>query len=207
MDLGNPGRSGDSLGSQTWSGAGRASLSLGLKAGLGFAGAVLLATACAACGHSPPHAGPARATSSGGSDCPTQGVGGDPQPPFCASASDRSADGGLSIVLPRATAPSASAPLPIVTGISPDSGSESGGDRVTISGRGLVGARRVYFGDARATSVTVDSDSKITVISPSGVGRVEVFVITAESRAAGPVIFFYLPVPQPGSGSRTAGVS
>lgn len=59
-------------------------------------------------------------------------------------------------------------PPPIVTGISPSSGSTVGGTSVIITGSTFTGATAVKFGSSDATGFTVDSDSQATATSPSG---------------------------------------
>ncbi|MGH3153243.1 MAG: serine/threonine-protein kinase, partial [Streptosporangiaceae bacterium] len=72
--------------------------------------------------------------------------------------------------------------LPAVTGVSPASGSTTGGTTVTITGTGLAGARAVHFGGV-AGLITADSATRIRVTSPPSTGI----------------------VPITGSGSRTSG--
>jgi uncharacterized repeat protein (TIGR02543 family) len=69
---------------------------------------------------------------------------------------------------------------PAVTAVSPSSGSTAGGDTVTITGTGFIGATAVNFGSTAATSYTVVSDTEITAISPAGsAGNVDITVTTA----------------------------
>lgn len=56
---------------------------------------------------------------------------------------------------------------PIVSSVSPDSGSFAGGTLITITGSHLGQATGVTFGDVAATSVTVVSDSEIQAVSPA----------------------------------------
>ena len=70
-------------------------------------------------------------------------------------------------------------PQPAVTAISPNSGSPSGGTAVTITGANFTGATAVRFGSNAATSVTVNSITKITATSPAGTGTVDVTVTAA----------------------------
>jgi hypothetical protein len=66
---------------------------------------------------------------------------------------------------------------PAVTGVSPNSGSTSGGTVVTISGQYFTGAGSVYFGSTAASSFTINSDSVITATSPAeSTGTVDVTV-------------------------------
>ncbi len=66
-----------------------------------------------------------------------------------------------------------------LTGITPASGSASGGTGVTLTGTGLTGATSVSFGGLAATSVNVVNSSTITAVTPAGVtGAVDVVVST-----------------------------
>ena len=66
--------------------------------------------------------------------------------------------------------------VPAVSALSPSAGPLAGGTSVTISGTGFTGATAVTFGATPATSVTVDSDTQIRAISPSGSGTADVTV-------------------------------
>jgi hypothetical protein len=72
------------------------------------------------------------------------------------------------------------APVPAVAGVSPNSGSPSGGTNVTISGTGFSGATSVTFNGTPATNVVVMNDSTITATSPSAskVGTSDIVVTT-----------------------------
>ena len=70
--------------------------------------------------------------------------------------------------------------LPVVTGVSPASGSTAGGTTVTITGTGLADATVVRFGRAAGT-ITADSSTQITVTSPPSNGVVTTAAITADS--------------------------
>ncbi len=65
---------------------------------------------------------------------------------------------------------------PTVTGISPASGPAAGGTQVTITGSGFTYAQEVSFGSTAASSLTVDSDTQITAVSPAGSGTVDVTI-------------------------------
>jgi hypothetical protein len=67
---------------------------------------------------------------------------------------------------------------PVVTGVSPNSGSEGGGTSVTITGSNLNGATAVNFGATAAASFTVESSTSITAISPAGKSTAQVTVTT-----------------------------
>ena len=69
------------------------------------------------------------------------------------------------------------APTPMVTGVSPPTGSVGGGDSVTITGTGFTSATAVDFGTGNhAPSFSVISDTQVTVVSPAGFGTVDVSV-------------------------------
>jgi hypothetical protein len=69
-------------------------------------------------------------------------------------------------------------PVPVVTAVTPGSGSDHGGTPVTITGSGFIGATAVMFGPDAATEVIVDSGTQISAVSPSGSGTVTVTVTT-----------------------------
>jgi hypothetical protein len=72
-----------------------------------------------------------------------------------------------------------------LTGISPGNGSLAGGDTVTITGTNLYTTTGVTFGGVPATSVTVNSNSQITAVTPAGAasGPVTVVVTTTGGTA------------------------
>lgn len=75
-----------------------------------------------------------------------------------------------------------------ITSVTPQAGSAGGGTTVQIKGVGLGSATAVNFGAKPAQSFTVNSDSQITAISPSGsVGNVVITVITA---SGSPIVNF-----------------
>ena len=74
---------------------------------------------------------------------------------------------------------------PAITAVSPSAGPTSGGTSVTVTGSGFTGATTVKFGATAATSFTVNSDSQITAVSPSGAaGVVDVAVTTPSGTSA-----------------------
>jgi hypothetical protein len=74
---------------------------------------------------------------------------------------------------------------PVVTGVSPSSGTTAGGDSVTITGIGFTKATVVDFGPNSATVFTVVTDTEITVTSPAGTpGSVDVTVTTPAGTSA-----------------------
>jgi hypothetical protein len=85
---------------------------------------------------------------------------------------------------------------PTITRISPPSGPEKGGTKVTISGNGFFGTVGVRFGDRAATDVHVVSPSEITLESPAGSGDAAVVVTTAAgSSPASPGTAYSFVVP------------
>jgi alpha-tubulin suppressor-like RCC1 family protein len=76
-------------------------------------------------------------------------------------------------------------PVPTVTKVKPASGSTEGGTAVTITGTNLTAATAVDFGATSAASVTVNSATSITAVSPAGsVGQVDVRVTTPVGTSA-----------------------
>jgi len=70
---------------------------------------------------------------------------------------------------------------PAVTGVSPTSGSNTGGTTVIVTGSGFTGANNVKFGTtANATgAMVVNNDNQITVTSPAhAVGTIDITVTT-----------------------------
>jgi hypothetical protein len=101
----------------------------------------------------------------------------------------------------------------VVTGISPAVGSAVGGNSVTITGSGFLGATSVQFGTVTAPAMTVVSDSQITATSPAGgPSPVQVTVVNrAGSSATSPADeFTYISPPtvtgiSPASGTAVGG--
>ena len=79
---------------------------------------------------------------------------------------------------------------PLVTGLARRSGPE--GTSLVISGHGFTGASAVRFGDAAASSFTVDSDGQITAIAPAHApGPAAVTVTTGQGTSpANPIATF-----------------
>jgi hypothetical protein len=71
-------------------------------------------------------------------------------------------------------------PQPEITALAPNSGSVLGGTKVTITGSGFTAASAVKFGEAPATSYTVESDTEIRATAPASakVNTVDVTVTT-----------------------------
>ena len=78
-----------------------------------------------------------------------------------------------------AIAQAAAAP-PTISKLEPAYGSPAGGTSVTITGERLGDATGVLFGSAQAESFTVESETRITALSPPGSGIVDVGVQAPE---------------------------
>jgi hypothetical protein len=84
---------------------------------------------------------------------------------------------------------------PIVTGLSPSTGSTLGGTTVALRGAGFSGASAVRFGAVPATSFTVDSATLITATSPPGAGGPGAVTVTAAGATSPPTtvdLFTYI---------------
>jgi uncharacterized phage protein gp47/JayE len=69
---------------------------------------------------------------------------------------------------------------PMISSISPATGTHTGGTAVAITGVGFTGVTSVKFGSASATSVVVVSDTQITCVSPAvSAGTVDITAINA----------------------------
>jgi predicted secreted protein len=80
---------------------------------------------------------------------------------------------------------------PVVTGISPSSGPESGGTPVHLVGSGFSGATAVHFGEHLAEFV-YESPESITAYAPPGTGDVGV-TVTTPGGTSGEVNYAYTP--------------
>ena len=108
-------------------------------------------------------------------------------------------------------------PLPVVSNISPMSGSVNGGTQVTIIGTGFTNATSVSFDSASIlcgghSTCVVNSDTQIIVASPAGSGTVDVTVTTPSGTSTKSSVdqFTYAPLPMvtsisPSGGSPTGG--
>ena len=77
--------------------------------------------------------------------------------------------------------------------LSPASGSMQGGTAVILTGSGFTTVTQVEFGGTPAPQFTVNSDTEIVAISPSGQGVVDVGVVNAAG-ASSTASFTYLPI-------------
>jgi hypothetical protein len=77
------------------------------------------------------------------------------------------------------------AAAPAVTGVTPSTGVEAGGNTVVVLGSGFTGASAVTFGGNPATAFTVLSDNAISAVVPLGTaGTVDVTVTTPSGTSA-----------------------
>lgn len=76
-------------------------------------------------------------------------------------------------------------PGPTIASLSPISGSTGGGTTITITGTGFLTGAQVLFGTDAATSVTVNSPTELTAVTPARpVGVVSVVVRNADNQSA-----------------------
>lgn len=104
--------------------------------------------------------------------------------------------------------------VPTVSSVSPNSGPQSGGTAVTITGLNLTGTAAVTFGGAAATAVSVVNNTTVTATTPAHApGTVDVQVTNATGTGTGSGLFTYLVVPptvssvSPNSGPATGGTA
>jgi hypothetical protein len=75
-------------------------------------------------------------------------------------------------------------PLPVVTAVSPNVGTQAGGTAVTITGSGFTQVTGVSFGSTAAASFSFVSDTTVTAVSPAGSGTQDITVTTAAGSSA-----------------------
>ncbi len=93
--------------------------------------------------------------------------------------------------------PLATPAAPVVTGLTPSSGLETGGTEVSIRGSSFAGATAVEFGTTSA-SFTAKSRSRIVAVAPAGTGTEDVRVTTPGGTSAidpGDEFTYVSPVP------------
>lgn len=72
--------------------------------------------------------------------------------------------------------------LPVVSAISPSSGTLYGGTVVTLTGSGFsVGSPVVYFGNKVSSTVVVVSDTSMTAVAPAALGTSLVYITVVTS--------------------------
>lgn len=86
---------------------------------------------------------------------------------------------------------------PSVTGVSPSSGSTSGGTAVTITGTNFATGATVTFGTSAATSVVVVSSTSITAKTPSGSSGMVTVTVTNPGALSGSLTngYTYVVIP------------
>lgn len=89
------------------------------------------------------------------------------------------------------------AAAPTITNVNPNNGPAAGGTSVIITGSHLAEATAVWFGAANAASFTVNSDTQITAMSPSGTGGVSVTVTTPGGTSGGMTFTYAAPLTAP----------
>ena len=92
--------------------------------------------------------------------------------------------GALGLAAALAAPQAGAAGSVIVTSLSNQAGPQSGGTAVSINGSGFVGTTSVDFGTSPAPSFTVVSNTVLSVVSPPGVGTVDVTVNSAGTTSA-----------------------
>jgi IPT/TIG domain len=140
--------------------------------------------------------------------CSTQGGGGDNIPVPCASTTSPSGHG---LTPPPATFPGETTPSacsdPMVISVSPGTGSEAGGDFVTITGTGFGLGLEVFFG--RSSSLYALTSATVVVATsppgPPGAAAITVSCAGVVSRSSPAVEFTYQAVARsPADGSPDA---
>jgi hypothetical protein len=84
------------------------------------------------------------------------------------------------------------AAAPTISGVSPNTGPETGGTTVTLTGTNLTNASAVTFGGNAAT-ITANTATSITATVPAGAGSVGVAVTTAGGTATAVNAYSYIP--------------
>jgi alpha-tubulin suppressor-like RCC1 family protein len=89
----------------------------------------------------------------------------------------------VTVSTPSGTSPTSPADRfgygPAVTKLEPATGAGAGGTEVTVTGTGFARAKAVKFGQTSAKSVAVESETKLSAVSPRGTGTVDLTVSTA----------------------------
>ncbi|WP_308124456.1 IPT/TIG domain-containing protein [Streptomyces sp. NEAU-YJ-81] len=88
-----------------------------------------------------------------------------------------------------------SAPVPVLTSVSPGQGPVGGGNTVTLTGNDLTGVTAVTFGSTPATSFSVVSATQITAVAPPGATGPVQITVTGPGGTSNGVTYFYVGVP------------
>ena len=107
------------------------------------------------------------------------------------------------------------APPPVVSSVSPTSGTTGGGTVVSITGSGFASGATVRFGGVLATGVNVASPTLLTAVTPAGSGTVDVRVTNPDGQVGqvnNAYSYVSSPAPtlagvSPNTGIRTGGTS
>ena len=106
--------------------------------------------------------------------------------------------------------------LPVISSVSPSTGSTAGGTTVTITGTNLASATTVRFGTTAVTSFTSNSSTQIVLAAPAhSAGLVDITVTTANGTSAtrsADHFTYIVPVPtvsgiSPANGSTAGGTT
>jgi hypothetical protein len=98
-------------------------------------------------------------------------------------------------------------PLPVVSSVSPPSGSIAGGTQVLVTGSNFVSGAKVEIGGV-ASAVEVVSETELTAVTPAhAVGAEEVVVMTAGGESTGGPSYNYVPPPTVSSINPSSGPS
>jgi hypothetical protein len=102
--------------------------------------------------------------------------------------------------------------VPAVSAITPSTGSTAGGTSVTISGTNLSGATGVTIGGAACTSLSANTATSVTCLSPAGTGLNKAVVVTTASGPSTDSVSFSYNGPSvsgitPNTGSTAGGTS
>ena len=91
---------------------------------------------------------------------------------------------------------STSVSTPAIGAVSPTNGTTSGGTAVTITGLNFTGATGVTFNGVAGTGFVVNSDTQITVTSPSGTaGAISIAVLSPNGSGTATNIYTYVAPP------------
>ena len=122
----------------------------------------------------------------------------------------------VDVITPGGTARAAQvytyvAAAPIISSVSPNTGTTTGGTTITITGANLIGTTAVTVGGVAATSVTVVNSNSVTAVTPAGsAGAKDVVLTTAGGSVTSAGSFTYSAPPvitsfNPGTGSTAGG--
>jgi hypothetical protein len=103
-------------------------------------------------------------------------------------------------------------PTPVILGIAPQQGPETGGTAVAVTGTGFTSATGVTFDGVPGTDFTVVSDTEITVTTPAHAPGAVNVVVADPLRNSDPGTFTYTPVTaidgvNPGEGPEDGGTT